>query len=375
MRQSVSASTVLLWLALLSSASAVVNSQEETSTPDHLHPSQDQYQNAVVEAWPPAAAENPSMNDLIKEYDNIFRHGNRNAASHLWSTFLLERAPQMTMNRLEFFFSGFCAVSGSPVRPSDYNRYRLTLPHVASSATNVRGFLHYCCWPCVCDTQDFIRIDTKNVTSISGMSERKYFAVIGNPCKDASKLQEEIEPLRWRRPVKLADVAPEVRCHDNGSLQGATLSDHGYIIISMFFDGQEIDAEEEEEELGGQPQPGRISTEVRQVEVNRESVAGGDTTALATASAMTTRHIQFQDEREYAPWCIERAFNGYDSGMGEIFRRVSAISPIEIPTASVKDHENGLPQPQATYEDPSSMGAPPNEEPTCDETTSSTTSH
>ena len=22
----------------------------------------------------------------------------------------------------------------------------------------VAGFMHYCCWPCVCDTQDFIRV-------------------------------------------------------------------------------------------------------------------------------------------------------------------------------------------------------------------------
>ena len=36
----------------------------------------------------------------------------------------------------------------------------------------------------------------------------------------------------------------------------------------------------------------------------------------------------FQDEREFQPRCAERAANGYNSGMGEIFRRVCAVSPI-----------------------------------------------
>merc|ERR1711865_803077 len=114
--------------------------------------------------------------------------------------------------RLELFFSGFCAVSGSPIRPHDYNRYRLTLPHVpvtqneAATSPSVTGYMHYCCWPCVCDTQDYIRIDTLTVTTLPshtrhdrssdvssavtdeedleveevGVAEQQYFAVIGN---------------------------------------------------------------------------------------------------------------------------------------------------------------------------------------------------
>ena len=70
---------------------------------------------------------------------------NRNAASHLWAAFLLDRAHMMTPERLELMFSGFCAVSGSPVRPSDYTRYRLTLPLVAGG--NRSGYMYYCCAP------------------------------------------------------------------------------------------------------------------------------------------------------------------------------------------------------------------------------------
>ena len=40
--------------------------------------------------------------------------------------------------QLELLFSGFCAVSGSPVYPSDYKRYRLRLKH-AVTGVDARG--------------------------------------------------------------------------------------------------------------------------------------------------------------------------------------------------------------------------------------------
>ena len=99
----------------------------------------------VVDQW-----NGRTVTDLHREYGNIFKYGNRNAASHLWSTFILERARQMPPKRLKRLFSGFCAISGSPVTPNDYNRYRLTLSKVDGGRRT--GFMHYCCWPCVCDT-------------------------------------------------------------------------------------------------------------------------------------------------------------------------------------------------------------------------------
>ena len=36
----------------------------------------------------------------------------------------------------------------------------------------------------------------------------------------------------------------------------------------------------------------------------------------------------FQSEHEYEGMCEERKRNGYNSGMGEIFRKVAAITPI-----------------------------------------------
>ena len=262
---------------------------------------------AVVEPWPPATSESATSNDLISQYSNIFRHGNRNAASHRWASFLLDRADQMTEDRLTLFFESFCAVSGSPVRPSDFNRYRLTLPKLGGGLST--GYMHYCCWPCVCDTQDFIRVDTRSITLADGVNRTFQFAVIGNPCDRPEELTVPfIQPFD-RRETSIAESAREVRCQD-GVLEGATLSDHGLPIIGMFFDA--ADAEEDGVVAGAlevlpDATPGRMSSVV---EVDKSG------------------RRQFQDEREYKVYCKDRADNGYNSGMGEIFRRVSAVSPI-----------------------------------------------
>ena len=63
-----------------------------------------------------------SVRQLHAAYGAIFKTRNRNAASHLWMTHVLERAPTMTRAEVDGALAGFCAVSGSPVNPHDYNR-------------------------------------------------------------------------------------------------------------------------------------------------------------------------------------------------------------------------------------------------------------
>jgi len=272
-----------LWCLLMSISGASCRQQGLNEVPQ------------VTERW-----HGTTVNDLFREYNNIFKHGNRNAASHLWSRFLIERSAQMTHERFVYMFSGFCAVSGSPVRPSDYNRYKLTLDKVDGSG-KAAGFMHYCCWPCVCDTQDFIRVDTRNVTTADG--ERSYrFAVIGNPCDHPEELQHPFQDAFGRGQSTLQMDAPEVRCMD-GKLQNAPLSDHGFVIINMFFDPPEG----KESVL--------LASRVQSAQPGRISEMGG---------------VKYQDEVEYAPMCEQRKLSGYNSGMGEIFRKVAAISPIAI---------------------------------------------
>uniref|UniRef100_A0A7S4PC41 Uncharacterized protein n=2 Tax=Guillardia theta TaxID=55529 RepID=A0A7S4PC41_GUITH len=229
----------------------------------------------------------------------------------------------MTPQQLEYMFSGFCAVSGSPVRPNDYNRYLLNLGTVLGGSRI--GYMHYCCWPCVCDTQDFIRVDTKNVITKEGIRQY-HFAVIGNPCDHPEKLNEPfVQPFGYRETT-LSFEAREVRCQD-GKLIGATLSDHGYPIISMFFNlseqnptgmGQEHNASGthalartvQSQSRTDVPQPGRIL-----------QVSG----------------VHVQDEYEWKDYCSQRAAAGFNSGMGEIFRKVAAISPIRAQQKQVNE--------------------------------------
>lgn len=268
--------------------------------------------------WSPSSVE-----DLHKNYNKIFKHGNRNAASHLWSTFVLDRAYHLTDEQLQSMFAGFCVVSGSPVRPSDHNRYGLTLPLVPSSSNQwpegaqAFGYLHYCCWPCVCDTQDFIRVDTKTITvrkqGEDAHEQRQYhFAVLGNPCPRSSQFDVPFKDPFDRGTYTIRQVAAEVRCDMEDQLAGAMLSDNGYVIMGMFFEAEIMEQKEASRAVAGgqsQPQPGRL-----------------------TKNPATGR--VYHGEREFAGMCEDRKNAGYNSGMGEIFRRVASVAPIVVSTGS-----------------------------------------
>ena len=239
--------------------------------------------------------------DLWDEYGNIFTLGNRNAASHLWATFVLERSWQMSPDTVVELFGSFCPISGSPVQARDSNRYRVTLE--TSDGTSQRtGFLHYCCWPCLCDTMDFLKVDTKTVETTAGPIEY-HVTVLGNPCDtergDAFLSDEFVSPFDGSTRT-LDDVAREVRCADDGSLIGATLSDGGWPIIGFFHDSIETTA--------GLTEPLSDATPGR---VTEDAELGS-----------------FNDARDMQPICDERAAGGYASGMGEIFRQVAGVSPL-----------------------------------------------
>ena len=221
--------------------------------------------------------------ELHNEYSNIFRFGNRNAASHLWTTFLLDRALFLPAKTLLHLASGYCAISGSPISPSKATRYRMHLERVDGSG-KVAGSMFYCCWPCVCDTNDFIRVDTKTVTTADG-PRKLNVSVIGDPCIYPGMLNAPFLQPFDHRTTTIAAEAREVRCSRQG-LEGATYSDHGFVIIGMYF------------------APGRDA----------------------------------QEGSDYDSMCEDRERAGFNSGMGEIFRQVAAISPVEIGGPLVAPH-------------------------------------
>jgi hypothetical protein len=221
-----------------------------------------------------------TVRDLHREYSNIFKNGNRNAASHHWSTFLLSRAENFDTTKLDELFSGYCAVSGSPVNPSQFNRYGLTLRAVTGE--RMQGYMHYCCWPCLCDTKDFIKVDTHTVTASDGIAHKQHFAVIGNPCTNQTAMSATFKT--FGRETTLATSAPDVVCTDDGRLEGATMSDHGYVIISRFFAATVV----------------------------ANSTALTTSNSVAPGTMLTNEAgIQFQDSVGYDGVCTERANNGY----------------------------------------------------------------
>lgn len=177
-----------------------------------------------------AATEVPtSIDELVSHYEQIFKTGNRNAASHLWSSYILDRAAQLEAKTLETLFRGFCPVSGSPLPDQPQTRFYSTLSSVTGE--KVSGITHHCCWPCICDTQSAVKTDTKEIQTASG-AKSYTFLVIGDPCANSAKLLEGYKDPFTGSQVTLQEQAPEVTCVDN-RLSGAHFSSRGHVIIGM----------------------------------------------------------------------------------------------------------------------------------------------
>ena len=187
-----------------------------------------------------------------------------------WATFLLERSGSMSAEKLTRMFTGFCAVSGSPITPSDYNRYQLELDSVAAPGERVSGFMHYCCWPCVCDTQDFIKVDTKTVTLRGGESRQFHFAVIGNPCDDPAALRRPfVQPFDGRSTT----LAGRRRVNATPARRSRPASDGAIIHVLRRRDRSRVGGEQQSSAPaprwwcrgrspgGAAPQPGRMTTQ------------------------------------------------------------------------------------------------------------------
>merc|ERR1719461_610386 len=266
-----------------------------------------------------------NTDDFFNEYYNIFKSRNRNAASHKWAAFLLDRSMQFDEETFVKYFASFCPVSGSNVYTSDFKRYGMTLKHAANSNHERFGFMYFCCWPCICDTQDFIRYDTKTVRMSNDVEKEFTFVVEPNPCEDEAKLSAEwTEPFRGQRTT-LFNSAPELKCVEDAKdptkkmLEGAILSDNGYPIIGMLHDSMPMDDSFMCTD-GNSNQPGRMT----------DAPNGKG---------------RYQSACEMKRNCERRAQQGYNSGMGMIFRKVAEIGqykkvcPVNVDNDSASDSE------------------------------------
>jgi hypothetical protein len=223
-----------------------------------------------------SASQLSTVEDLSAQYSNIFKTGNRNAASHLWASYIFNRSASLSKATISTLFRGFCPVSGSPIPDRPYTSYHVSLPTIGGG--NVTGITHHCCWPCICDMEDRVRVDTKKISAADG-AENYAVLVIGDPCTKPEELEKTFQDPFSGVAQKLSDAAPEVKCV-NGKLVGAVYSDGGYPIIGMIYT---------------------------------------DSTSLG---------LGYQEASKYDAQCLERKRAGYNSGMGLIFHLVASISPI-----------------------------------------------
>merc|ERR1712194_418781 len=159
-----------------------------------------------------------------------------------WSNWLLSQTQQFSPERLQKYFAMFCGVSGAPLGPEEGNtsssRWNLHLKDVIGDASR-QGFMYYCTgcrsWPCLCDAQDFLRVDTKTVVLQGGIKRKYRFVVVGDPCRNEALLNTPYFEPGEKAELKIKDVSPEVAC-EGGRLKHSTLSDHGHVILSMFHD-------------------------------------------------------------------------------------------------------------------------------------------
>lgn len=233
---------------------------------------------------PPPSLTTPQQ--LWAMYSNIFTSGNRNAASHLWFTYVFERSSSMSRDVFLKLSSSYCAISGSPVNPRAAAIFGTSLP-VVTGGSSVAGYMYHCCWPCACDTKDFVQLDTKSIVTTAG-TQSYFVTVIGDPCANPTKITAAFKAQ-----------APEIECDANGKLRGATYSDHGHVILSLYF-------------------------------TSVESMGVGVATATVTSQeqATVTSMGHAVTGTALAEQCTARKNQGYTSGMGQIFRQLASMNPI-----------------------------------------------
>jgi hypothetical protein len=222
---------------------------------------------------------------LMNSYEKVFPTGNRNNGGFVWSNWLLSQSDQLSPERFQKFFAMFCGVSGAPLGPSEGNtglsRWRLQLKDVTGN-TSRSGFMYYCTgcssWPCMCDAQDFLRVDTKTIVLQGGVKKKYRFVVVGDPCRNEDLLNKPyFEPDQSAEAV-IRDVSPEVAC-DGGRLKHSMLSDNGHVILTMFHEDD----------------------------------------------AASKAHLQ----SDYASQCKSRAAHNFMGGMGMIFRKFAGVTPLD----------------------------------------------
>ena len=159
----------------------------------------------------------------------------------------------------------------------------------------------HCCWPCMCDAYCHLQAEDMDVSLAGGDTQTFTFLVIGNPCPNnnarISNGESSLIPAE----------APDVVCSLDGTLEAATTTPNGNVIIGMLF-------------------PESTGT-------TYDSHSGADTDASHSETDTTTHITTFDanweaDASDIIASCQERANQNHAGGMGTISIDVFNINPL-----------------------------------------------
>ena len=187
------------------------------------------------------------INDLKVDFNTIFPSRNRNGGGAHFFKYAYDRFrdKDFTANQFENFHKIYCAVSGSPIQPSEDTMSRTSdlklkkLSKVGTEDINLTdndfiiGKYYRCCTPCICDLMKHsVVTDTKiPIFNDDGDMVELYLILIKNPCN---------------HPDLIPSEAPAFECGDNGMLDSNRVlylneitgdsEDSNYLIIGVLYD-------------------------------------------------------------------------------------------------------------------------------------------
>tara|TARA_B100001115_G_C15845412_1_gene425652 strand:- start:3318 stop:4256 length:939 start_codon:yes stop_codon:yes gene_type:complete len=200
----------------------------------------------------------PTLNELYRDYlkvdfNTIFPSRNRNGGGAHFFKYAYDRFrdKDFTANQFENFHKIYCAVSGSPIQPSEDPMSRtsdLKLKKLSKVGKDIDltdndnfviGKYYRCCTPCICDLMkhSVVTDDKVQITNDDNESVSLYLILIKNPCRYG---QDKLPKYEDGTPK-----APAFKCVNGKVDQTRVLyldkitgnsEDSNYLVIGVLYD-------------------------------------------------------------------------------------------------------------------------------------------
>ena len=134
------------------------------------------------------------FNHLMKNFDEIFLFGNRNAGGAQYFKFIYD----LNLNKNDFLLYNtfYCSVSGSPIDPIRNNKFINVIINDIHN-NKIFGQFYKCCSPCICDIIKYTKVEKINIKLKDG-NHQFYAIVIGDPCIDLFKIPIQVSAFKCK---------------------------------------------------------------------------------------------------------------------------------------------------------------------------------